>query len=118
MHGLINVKSPNNISEWQMGLNSAFKGLRSLQRWMLLNTYAAAGDGLQNQKQNMCAANSCPPCYGKTGASPSVDISLKAITFRKNKVASFYEAMPKERKAVWDGHCVAQDGSGNQWQQV
>jgi hypothetical protein len=27
MHVLINVKSPNNISEWQMGFNSAFKGL-------------------------------------------------------------------------------------------
>ena len=31
MHGPINVKSPNNISEWQMGFNSAFKGLK-LQR--------------------------------------------------------------------------------------
>jgi hypothetical protein len=27
MHGPINVKSPDNISEWQMGINSAFKGL-------------------------------------------------------------------------------------------
>jgi hypothetical protein len=27
MHVSINVKSPNNISEWQMGFNSAFKGL-------------------------------------------------------------------------------------------
>jgi hypothetical protein len=27
MHGPINDKSPNNISEWQMGFNSAFKGL-------------------------------------------------------------------------------------------
>jgi len=27
MHGPINVKSPNDISEWQMGFNSAFKGL-------------------------------------------------------------------------------------------
>jgi len=27
MPGPINVKSPNNISEWQMGFNSAFKGL-------------------------------------------------------------------------------------------
>jgi hypothetical protein len=26
-HGPINVKSPNNISKWQMGFNSAFKGL-------------------------------------------------------------------------------------------
>jgi hypothetical protein len=28
MHGPINIKSPNNISEWQMGFNSAFKGLK------------------------------------------------------------------------------------------
>jgi hypothetical protein len=27
MHGRINVKSSNNISKWQMGFNSAFKGL-------------------------------------------------------------------------------------------
>ena len=27
MHVPINVKSPNNISEWRMGFNSAFKGL-------------------------------------------------------------------------------------------
>jgi hypothetical protein len=27
MHGPKNVKFPNNISEWQMGFNSAFKGL-------------------------------------------------------------------------------------------
>jgi hypothetical protein len=29
MHGPMNVKSPNNISKWQMGFNSAFKGLIS-----------------------------------------------------------------------------------------
>jgi hypothetical protein len=27
MHALINVKSSNNISQWQVGFNSAFKGL-------------------------------------------------------------------------------------------
>jgi hypothetical protein len=27
MHGPINVESPNNTSKWQMGFNSAFKGL-------------------------------------------------------------------------------------------
>jgi hypothetical protein len=30
MHLPINVKSPNNISKWQMGFNSAFKGLKTL----------------------------------------------------------------------------------------
>jgi len=28
MHGSMNVKSPNNISKWQMGFNSEFKGLK------------------------------------------------------------------------------------------
>jgi hypothetical protein len=27
MHVHINVKSPNHINKWQMGFNSAFKGL-------------------------------------------------------------------------------------------
>jgi hypothetical protein len=27
MHGPMNVKSSNNTSKWQMGFNSAFKGL-------------------------------------------------------------------------------------------
>jgi hypothetical protein len=31
MHGTINLKFPNNISKWQMGFNSAFKGLRELK---------------------------------------------------------------------------------------
>jgi hypothetical protein len=29
MHGPINVESPNNINKWQMGFNSAFKGLNT-----------------------------------------------------------------------------------------
>jgi hypothetical protein len=36
MHVPINVKSPNNISEWKMGFNSAFKGLT-----LLLTHYTA-----------------------------------------------------------------------------
>jgi hypothetical protein len=31
MHGPINVKSPNNTSKWQMGFNSAFKGLITIK---------------------------------------------------------------------------------------
>jgi hypothetical protein len=36
MHGPINVKSPNNTSKWQMGFNSAFKGLMQLPSYQLL----------------------------------------------------------------------------------
>jgi hypothetical protein len=32
MHLPINVKSPNNISKWQVGFNSAFKGLISVEK--------------------------------------------------------------------------------------
>jgi hypothetical protein len=34
MHGPVNVKSPNNTSKWQMGFNSAFKGLSQLSRFI------------------------------------------------------------------------------------
>jgi hypothetical protein len=34
MHGPMNVKSPNNASKWQMGFNSAFKGLRVRFRFL------------------------------------------------------------------------------------
>jgi hypothetical protein len=33
MHGPINLKSPNNISKWQMGFNSVFKGLNNLNHF-------------------------------------------------------------------------------------
>jgi hypothetical protein len=39
MHGLINVKSPNNTGTWQMGFNSAFKGL---------NVFAELGEFEEN----------------------------------------------------------------------
>jgi hypothetical protein len=32
MHLRIEVKSPNNISKWQVGFNSAFKGIMNLSR--------------------------------------------------------------------------------------
>jgi hypothetical protein len=34
MHGPINVKSPKNINKWEMGYNSAFKGLKYIvKKW-------------------------------------------------------------------------------------
>jgi hypothetical protein len=51
MHGPINVESPNNTSKWQMGFNSAFKGLITQTA---LNLAVPVGDvtytGLQNVK--------------------------------------------------------------------
>jgi hypothetical protein len=38
MHLPINVKSPNNISKWQIGFNSAFKGLSYVFRERSLHT--------------------------------------------------------------------------------
>jgi hypothetical protein len=35
MHLPINVKSPNNISKWHMGFNSAFKGLKEVHDLVL-----------------------------------------------------------------------------------
>ena len=37
MHVPINVKSPNNISEWQKGFNSAFKGLNITNKYRVIH---------------------------------------------------------------------------------
>jgi hypothetical protein len=39
MHLPINVKSPNNISKWQVGFNSAFKGLTPLSNLQHFSNY-------------------------------------------------------------------------------
>jgi hypothetical protein len=38
MHAPIKVKSPNNTNKWQMGFDSAFKGLR---RWTFASTLSS-----------------------------------------------------------------------------
>jgi hypothetical protein len=40
MHVPINVKSPNSISKWQVGFNSAFKGLKYVQCFILQTVLA------------------------------------------------------------------------------
>jgi hypothetical protein len=43
MHGPINVKSPNNISKWQMGFNSAFKGFKECGFYIFsINTHSSS----------------------------------------------------------------------------
>jgi len=50
MHGPINVKSPNNTSRWQMGFNSAFKGLKLVTRWSVeALRYNSEGRGFDSQ---------------------------------------------------------------------
>jgi hypothetical protein len=48
MHRPINVKSPNNISKWQMGFNSAFKGLISYRTHLVTNHSFSSGSSLQS----------------------------------------------------------------------
>jgi hypothetical protein len=51
MHVLINVKSPNNISKWQMGFNSAFKGLN---KFLDFNVSFFAGFRVFELQGKMC----------------------------------------------------------------
>jgi hypothetical protein len=48
MHLPINVKSPNNISKWQMGFNSEFKGL-------IIAENRIEGDGNKQQEEKLIA---------------------------------------------------------------
>jgi hypothetical protein len=50
MHGPINVKSPNNITNWQMRFNSAFKGLtfcHLLKKFSVVSQYSQLHAGSQ-----------------------------------------------------------------------
>jgi hypothetical protein len=55
MHGPINVKSPNNISEWQMGFNSAFKGLKrsggKRKYWLAISNVKFKDGKVPNRKR-------------------------------------------------------------------
>jgi hypothetical protein len=53
MHLPINVKSPNNISKWQMGFNSAFKGLKKVQK----EEFSAAFQKLHDRAKDCIYAN-------------------------------------------------------------
>ena len=50
MHVPINVKSPNNISEWQMGFNSAFKGLKVTLTTKTLNFFEMSATTFQSKR--------------------------------------------------------------------
>jgi hypothetical protein len=63
MHGPINVKSTNNISEWQMGFNSAFKGLNKV------GLYHIPMSSGKNALQNFI-------CFLERGLE-SIDLSLQ-----------------------------------------
>jgi hypothetical protein len=55
MHGPINVKFPNNTSKWQMGFNSAFKGLMKKLRTYKIETtmkYRKFYKGVEELKAN------------------------------------------------------------------
>jgi hypothetical protein len=55
MHVPINVKSPNNISKWQMGFNSAFKGLillrmNKIRMWSIGGMELTEGNRIAQRK--------------------------------------------------------------------
>jgi len=51
MHGPINVKSPNNTRKWEMGFNSAFKGLIMLTEAELLVRTALSVDNTGTKRE-------------------------------------------------------------------
>jgi hypothetical protein len=81
MHGPINVKSPNNTSKWQMGFNSAFKGLNVFGRAYYMHwreekcTYVCSTGtlGLKILTRFMCDEIQNKRSHHKTRAHVSLD---------------------------------------------
>jgi len=61
MHVPINIKSPNNISEWQMGFNSAFKGLKHYIATAKIFLACVCGECVSRLPHLWCASKSCWP---------------------------------------------------------
>jgi hypothetical protein len=64
MHVPINVKSPNNISKWQIGFNSAFKGLNlhiTITKPTVKYGYQAAAISLLYDQKNIKSINAYFP---------------------------------------------------------
>ena len=79
MHVSINVKSPNNINEWQMGFNSEFKGLTTKLTKDISDNHA--NDFTKKLKhQPPTEKNSCLPGYNVTPTGKHLP------TFRKKLV--------------------------------
>jgi hypothetical protein len=69
MHVPIKVKSPNNINKWQMGFNSAFKGLISEPGSSvgIATGYGLDGPGIESR----WAARFSAPVHTGPGAHPA-----------------------------------------------
>jgi hypothetical protein len=73
MHVLINVKSLNNISKWQMGFNSAFKGLRDKIYGsipIVISSIRVPDTWRLVSVLHRCAPDSCP--YRKTALTDAI----------------------------------------------
>jgi hypothetical protein len=56
MHLPINVKSPNNISKWQMRFNSAFKGLNKDEYCKLDCVQEKKKQGIYIERSTVCCS--------------------------------------------------------------
>jgi hypothetical protein len=65
MHLPINVKSPNNISKWQMEFNSSFKGLKVIfphQFTSLFQCFIFQGTYFTDEKQKVLKIDTATVC--------------------------------------------------------
>jgi hypothetical protein len=73
----INVKSPNNISKWQMGFNSAFKGL------MLYREIIAVCSQIQTKHINALCGQNVEFLNVKAGSTVyKASLRLSKVRFR------------------------------------
>jgi hypothetical protein len=75
MHGPINVKSPNNTSNWQMGFNSAFKGLNDRKKTVDWSFVVSSCDNIFGINTTIYFELALK-LYYSFSASPSVQISV------------------------------------------
>jgi hypothetical protein len=81
MHGPINLKSPNNINKWQMGFNSAFKGLTNTEKYYFFR-----------ESNHISSSSRTEQCHKDADRGP--------LNVNGRNVNSFWEGIPRAKANV------------------
>jgi len=109
MHRPINVKSPNNTSKWQMGFNSAFKGLSTTLATITCPILISRMKRTAEMNVGIFPCSKIPP------PPPFVCLSREAPPFTQTVVVVYFLILlsGKFMRSVWFSFCHASPDTVN-----
>jgi hypothetical protein len=95
MHGPINVKSPKNISKWQMGFNLAFKGLSKAKDCLVSLRHSALWKGKGKGKVHRRTGHESPEKVWRYSSTLSITLALGGVFVQRQDPAALPPGMTR-----------------------